>query len=186
MEYFFREGEAVVMEPEDAITLECVYDNSAANQPVVGGVPRTPQDVTWGEGTFDEMCLMYLGVVTPLEEDEAPADPEAGVCAPARPCFEACPDASAGCLLNCPEVNTACLSCAAQGLVRCGGVGCVPELRAAQACLSQCGVSEYVFGGSYGACMRAECPETWDAITTCLDPLPGQEACQPALRGCGL
>lgn len=41
----------------DTLKVECHFDNTAANQPVVGGVPRTPTDVYWGEGTTDEMCL---------------------------------------------------------------------------------------------------------------------------------
>lgn len=38
------------------VNLECWYDNSPANQPT-GQMPR---DITWGEGTFDEMCLNYF------------------------------------------------------------------------------------------------------------------------------
>jgi hypothetical protein len=44
----------------DLFKLECHYDNSAANQPRIDGVQQPPQDVTWGEGTRDEMCLNYL------------------------------------------------------------------------------------------------------------------------------
>ncbi len=42
-------------------TLTCRYDNSADNQPP----GRSPQDVTWGDGTYDEMCLMYYIVERP-------------------------------------------------------------------------------------------------------------------------
>jgi copper type II ascorbate-dependent monooxygenase-like protein len=45
------------LNPGDKLSVECHWDNSAENQPVVGGVKMPPQDVTWGEGTFDEMCL---------------------------------------------------------------------------------------------------------------------------------
>lgn len=48
----------------DRVVLTCSFDNSAANQPIVDGVPRTPSDVTWGEDTYDEMCLGYV-YVTP-------------------------------------------------------------------------------------------------------------------------
>ena len=41
----------------DMLRVECHWDNTAANQPIVGGQPRTPTDVYWGEGTGDEMCL---------------------------------------------------------------------------------------------------------------------------------
>jgi hypothetical protein len=39
-----------------SLNLECWYDNSAANQPE----GRSPEDVRWGEGTYDEMCLNYF------------------------------------------------------------------------------------------------------------------------------
>ncbi len=44
----------------DRLSIECHWDNSAANQPIVDGAPRTPADVTWGEGTDDEMCLGFF------------------------------------------------------------------------------------------------------------------------------
>lgn len=53
--YVLREG--VRLGPDDALELSCEWDNSAENQPIVDGAVREPQDVTWGEGTFDEMCL---------------------------------------------------------------------------------------------------------------------------------
>jgi mono/diheme cytochrome c family protein len=46
----------------DRVRLQCAYDNSAANQPLVDGVPREPTDVTWGEDSLDEMCLGYVYV----------------------------------------------------------------------------------------------------------------------------
>jgi hypothetical protein len=41
----------------DTLRITCRYDNSAENQPFVNGVKQQPRDVTWGEGTLDEMCL---------------------------------------------------------------------------------------------------------------------------------
>ena len=38
------------------IKMNCWYDNSAANQQQ----GRTPEDVSWGDGTYDEMCLNYV------------------------------------------------------------------------------------------------------------------------------
>lgn len=55
----------VVAHPTDLVQLECDYDNSAGHQPVVNGQPQQPRDVTWGEGTLDEMCLTYLTVTAP-------------------------------------------------------------------------------------------------------------------------
>ena len=46
----------------DTVRLSCTYDNSAASQPVVNGVPLVPTDLVWGEKTTDEMCLNYFYV----------------------------------------------------------------------------------------------------------------------------
>jgi hypothetical protein len=49
--------EPKLVEPGDRIYLECHWDNSATNQPIVGGVRQEPRDVDWGEAASDEMCL---------------------------------------------------------------------------------------------------------------------------------
>ena len=46
--------------PDDAVRLSCRWDNSPENQPIVDGVALEPRDVSWGEGTTDEMCLGNL------------------------------------------------------------------------------------------------------------------------------
>lgn len=61
--YAFREP--VKVRKSDSIVLECTYDNTYANQPVVNGEKQMPRDVTWGEGTLDEMCLSFLHLRTP-------------------------------------------------------------------------------------------------------------------------
>ncbi|MBL9007514.1 MAG: hypothetical protein JNJ46_24870 [Myxococcales bacterium] len=50
---------------DQLLLMTCMYDNSAANQPVINGVKQIPRDVTWGEGTLDEMCLSFLGLRIP-------------------------------------------------------------------------------------------------------------------------
>lgn len=67
--YFFDPEQKLLINRNDKLRLRCTYDNSAANQLVVNGVKREPQDVTWGEGTSDEMCLVYLYVTLPVSED---------------------------------------------------------------------------------------------------------------------
>jgi hypothetical protein len=47
----------VTFSPGDALWMGCTWDNTASNQPLVGGVVREPTTVAWGEGTSDEMCL---------------------------------------------------------------------------------------------------------------------------------
>ena len=50
---------------EGSLRISCTWDNSAENQPVVAGAVIEPQDVQWGEGTTDEMCLGILLVTRP-------------------------------------------------------------------------------------------------------------------------
>ena len=51
----------------DKLSLQCEWDNSAENQPVINGEKQVPVDVEWGEGTGDEMCLGILYVTEPKE-----------------------------------------------------------------------------------------------------------------------
>ncbi len=46
----------------DTVRVTCTFDNSQADQPVVGSKQLTPRYVVWGEGTTDEMCLAMLSV----------------------------------------------------------------------------------------------------------------------------
>lgn len=53
----YRFEEPKRLEAGDRLTVECVYDNSEENQPVLNGTKISPRDVFWGDGTTDEMCL---------------------------------------------------------------------------------------------------------------------------------
>jgi hypothetical protein len=183
MQYFFPEGSFAVVQPGDSITLECRYNNSAANQPVVDGVQIEPRDVRWGEGTFDEMCLTYLGVVAPYV---APPADDSGECSAAADCAEQCDPLTTECFFTCDGANAQCLTCAARSLVGCGAAACGLQLQSARACLAPCAVGGNAFGGSIGACMQATCPDTWTELTECLDPFLERPACQTALETCGL
>ena len=48
--------------PGDAVRVTCTFDNSKADQPVIGTKQLAPRYVVWGEGTTDEMCLGMLSV----------------------------------------------------------------------------------------------------------------------------
>jgi hypothetical protein len=65
MDYLF--DEPVTYASGDRLTIRCEYDNSPANQAVINGEQVTPRDVTWGEGSLDEMCLNYVWVRYPRE-----------------------------------------------------------------------------------------------------------------------
>jgi hypothetical protein len=41
----------------DKLNTECTWNNTQANQPVVHGAQIPTHDITWGEGTLDEMCM---------------------------------------------------------------------------------------------------------------------------------
>jgi hypothetical protein len=55
----------VTVAPGDTIRVRCSFDNSKANQPVIGAKQLTPRYVLWGEGSTDEMCLAMLSVSIP-------------------------------------------------------------------------------------------------------------------------
>jgi hypothetical protein len=44
----------------DTFYLECHWDNTEANQPMVNGTRRAPRNVNWGEDSDDEMCIGYV------------------------------------------------------------------------------------------------------------------------------
>ena len=46
-----------IFEPGDKLYIECEWDNSLSNQRSIDGQAQEPRDVSWGEGTSDEMCL---------------------------------------------------------------------------------------------------------------------------------
>lgn len=50
----------VLFRADQELAIRCWWDNSAANQPYVGGTQAAPVDLDWGEGTSDEMCLGIL------------------------------------------------------------------------------------------------------------------------------
>jgi hypothetical protein len=52
----------VQVQPNDQISIDCHWNNSAADQPVINGETIPPADVNWGEGTTDEMCLGFVYV----------------------------------------------------------------------------------------------------------------------------
>lgn len=81
--YAYRDDAFVDLGAGDRLQMRCTYDNSAANQPVFDGQQQEPRDVTWGDGSLDEMCLFYLTTMEPFA-----GDPQS--CAPYDDCMERC------------------------------------------------------------------------------------------------
>jgi len=63
----YQLAEPFVAQSNQSLILECHYNNTAENQPVIGGKKSPPREVTWGEGTEDEMCLSFIGVRVPRQ-----------------------------------------------------------------------------------------------------------------------
>ena len=55
----------VRFESGDHVRIRCKFDNSLENQAFSGGERLTPQNVEWGDGTRDEMCLAGVYVTAP-------------------------------------------------------------------------------------------------------------------------
>jgi hypothetical protein len=55
-QYFLKEP--VVVYPGDRVFVECAWDNSAGNQPLVNGERAAPRDLEWG--TDQEMCTGFV------------------------------------------------------------------------------------------------------------------------------
>ena len=69
--YMFDPSAWVEVQVGDVHHMDCVFDNSVANQPVVNGEQISPRDVQWGGDTLDEMCIDLLIMLVP-REPEAP------------------------------------------------------------------------------------------------------------------
>lgn len=175
--------EPVVVAPGESIDVRCTFDNSPENQPLVDGEPREPEDVTWGDGTDDEMCLLYFGFIEPYSP--APA-PDALDCEASQGCADACDGASWDCLLGCEDLDADCLSCSLEAGLDCAFADCTTELLAARGCLEDCATQTLLLAGAAGTCMEATCPAEYEALVSCGDPELEAGACDEPLAECGV
>lgn len=174
-------AEPLVLGPGDGIRLTCTYDNSADNQPVVNGVQVEPRRVQWGEGTLDEMCLLY--VAEEHDHDTAPAPScEAATAA----CLAACDRSDFECLWGCEQADDGCLLCNVDALIRCTQTSCGGQLLLAQACLRHCVTNAVVLEGSAERCLQTTCGRQWDAVVECAAPVVEAGTCDERLAGCGV
>jgi hypothetical protein len=178
--YRFREGETVTIAPGESVRLECDYDNSAANQPYINGVQQEPRDVSWGEGTYDEMCLGYLLLIEPY----APLPEPGQMCGSFDACYSTC---AAGrtpitaCVLQCAsQSGTECAQCVVPSVVQCVVDDCPMEADAAMACVQACQAAP-----DPRACARNECASEVLAFDACAAPQIEANACDPFVAACG-
>ncbi len=183
LSYDFPDDQRVVVGPGQSVELRCTYDNSRANQPIVDGVQLEPQDVRWGEGSLDEMCLMYGTVVEPYIP---PPDGSGGTCAAARECFGQ-GDGSYASLLDCEGVTTECAVCPLQNGLGCGVAPCLTSVGDATDCIVDCFLSARAFGGSLDRCLRATCEASYASLLDCVDPVLAGGSCDDVIsESCGL
>jgi hypothetical protein len=182
--YILPEEEPIVLAPGDGLSLECVYDNSAENQPSVNGVIQDPKHVSWGEGTTDEMCMNYITMVEPY----TPSKGQGAACYGAGACLAQCPDDATAmeCLLAC-DIGLECVQCALTQ-----SVACIPECLPALGGLfnneifSNCFVNRMALGSTLDACLAAELPEAYFAYTSCTEPHLQAGSCDTEWTGCGM
>lgn len=170
--YHFEPEAFVDVSLADEVRLTCQYDNSPANQPTIDGQKIDPIDVTWGEGTLDEMCITYLILMRPVD---------AGICAGVEPCLRDCPADDVGCAGACLAASGAtCTACAADGVLgACAGSVCPTEFADLSACVAAC-------PGSQLECAFGECVAETTAVWSCVDAPMLEGACDADLAGCDL
>ncbi len=173
----------IVLKNGDGMTIECVYDNSKEHQPFVNGVQLTPKDVSWGEGTTDEMCLLYLDMSEPFK----PAPPEgSAACLGFDSCAANCGDSPSSCIYSCDAVAPSCGTCAIGQIISCAGLECAGSLLSAQSCLTNCMIGSLMLGSNADACLGAECAAAWTKAKGCIDPKLASGKCDSKLSTCGL
>lgn len=181
--YDLLEDQPLVLAPGEGIELTCTYDNSPENQPVVNGEQQAPRDVQWGDGSLDEMCLLYAAVVEPYTE---PAMQTTGACGSVSECYAAS-DGSLSALLACENISSDCVICGISAVQSCGLTQCLLPLASSRACIANCIVSVNAFGGSIDRCLQSECGEPYSSFLTCVDPEIQSGSCGPVLAdSCGL
>ncbi|MEX1363025.1 MAG: hypothetical protein AB1Z98_07860 [Nannocystaceae bacterium] len=184
LSYDLPEQEQLTVAPGDGVKLTCSYDNTAQNQQVIDGQQLEPRDVQWGDGSLDEMCLVYATVIEPYEAPD-PGVGE-GACAAASECFGASDGSLTG-LFGCESASSVCAICALEAGTTCGLTPCLLALASARECIAECILSTTAFGGTLGRCLEASCGEAYDELTSCADPVVQSGACDEAFAtSCGL
>jgi mono/diheme cytochrome c family protein len=157
----------------DRLRLRCTYDNSAANQPMVDGLKKMPTDVHWGEGTLDEMCLLFVGLEVPFETPDfrCGAFPE---------CHATCPEGDARCFFDCATVGGGqCADCLIRAVGKCAPPYCAESGVALQKCTSSC-------EDDAPRCLGTVCAEAFESFYRCMEPHLANGDCDATLAGCGL
>ena len=181
--YGISANEPLVLQPGDGLELTCVYDNSAENQPVVNGERVESRFVEWGDGTLDEMCMVYLSTVEPFV-----AEPDVSElpCAGTEACQAACGDnPTPDCLLQCPEADAECAVCMLEEGIGCGLSQCALSFAVDDTCITSCLISTLMFGGSTGQCLADRCADQYEPFMSCAEEDFVAGECDTEMNRCG-
>ena len=163
--YTLADGATVDLHQGDELRLTCVFDNSMDNQPTVNGEQIAPRDVEWGDGTLDEMCLLYIDTIEPYTPTlGTECDPD---------CAASCDADDVGCLMDCAGNDMGCFGCLIEGMTGCGGTSCLLDLFADRECFSQCMFSSIMLGSELSTCLENVCPEPYGNMIECMDEVAG-------------
>lgn len=171
--YLLPETTRVAAKKGDKLRVSCTYDNSAANQPVVNGTKKAPEDVTWGEGTLDEMCLVYVGTMVPYDAPDFRCGAYPG-------CVEQCAPGDSGCFFDCATVGGGqCAGCLIGAVAQCAPPYCAAEGLGFQQCLGKCDENG-------PGCLTYDCSAEFDTFYACMEPHLENGDCADKLAACGL
>lgn len=169
--------------PGDEIHLRCEYDNSPGNQPLMNGQTAPPKDVFWGDGTLDEMCLVYLSTIRPFEAPKR-------MCESFSDCWTTCRQdgtSSLACLTGCMGEDFDCALCLIPETFVDGGcldVPCTEEMESMDGCLMECATQTVGEGGNVDVCMQELCPVARDNLDACASPTIASGSCDSVFVSC--
>lgn len=176
--YLFPPEARVTVKAQDRHVVECEFDNSAANQPTIGGEKGEPQTVTWGDGTLDEMCLNFLIATIPYAPEPPPV--VGGSCGEFEICVDGCAPDDTTCFTSCFVAGGAgCANCDLLAYRDCGLRLCAAEMQSVLSCLEGCqdGVLE---------CLLGSCEAQSAASDACMRGHIQGGACDAEFEGCGV
>ena len=169
--YWFDSADVISVTGGDRFRIECIFDNSAANQAIVNGEQLEPRDVSWGAGTLDEMCLLFLLASVPSHPSSG------GLCGGFEPCVQSCDPGDPTCFMTCSFAGGLdCVSCVFGGMEGCVVDHCLDEARPFVQCDGSC---REAFG-----CNTSTCSAEFSTLLECIVPLMEAGECNDGLSEC--
>ncbi len=165
--YGVPQDQWIPLSVDDEIEIRCTYDND------------TDHPIAWGDGTADEMCLDYLGLIVPWEG--AATD---GVCAAYPVCTQGCAPDDPFCHLACMTASgDSCLFCGLENVLgECVGIQCPLQGLGLLACMDSCAPGQHL--EDVVGCLYDECRDAFEGYWTCTAPLLESGACPEQFDGC--